>query len=111
MPECELVKTLSFHSPVTALSFQSHSVESWLLAAGLDDGQLEVWSVLKSGSKDRELNCEIQWRADVHSRHSGTIHRVCWSTSDALGLTKVSSLILASCSADHSIRLFQLSNK
>eukprot|EP00210_Caulerpa_lentillifera_P007165 g6855.t1 len=106
--ECELVHTISFKAPVTALSFQLSSIGTNLLAVGLDNGQVEVWRVTMT---DHGVVSEIQWTADEHSRHSGTVHQLCWSSSEALGLKIPSSLILASCSADHSIRLFQLTNK
>lgn len=97
----QLMVLPQFKSSVTALSWvgRDRSGNDRLLAVGMDDGLIELWS-LSDGSATLAL------RFDPFLCHVSTVHRLAWrrnNVKDGDGTVE-----LASCGADHSVRVFQV---
>lgn len=80
----------------------------YLLAAGLESGvlllvQLAVVEPGGSGSQLAVERHEVVWRSPQHEQHAAAVRRLCWQQEgeQAGGVT-----LLASCSDDHSLRIF-----
>lgn len=91
-----------FKSSITALSWVGHggSGNGGLLAIGMDDGLIELWRV-SGGSAAPAL------RFHPFLCHVSTVHRLAWrrnNIEDGDGIMQ-----LASCGADHSVRVFRVS--
>lgn len=135
-PQVQLNVTLPiFRSSITALAWApSAAAETYVLALGKEDGSLELWkgSVIAStesaslnslslqGLRKLEMSCLS--KLDAYLCHSATVHRVCWrglpisleerqAECQGISLDKdVQSLTLqlATCGADHTIRIFNV---
>eukprot|EP01083_Nonionella_stella_P046768 125280_1 len=90
----------SFSRPVTAVAFGLRSFSGkYILAVGFEDGRLEIWSAdTQDGST---------WTQEVsipeNICHSATVKRIAWRPCGSH-----TSPLFASCSADHSVRLFSI---
>lgn len=82
-----------------------------ILAVGMDNGLIELWSV--SGGRDSagstpdsplSVACMLQF--DPLLCHVSTVHRLRWREPSSTD--EESALELASCGADHTVRLFEV---
>lgn len=100
----KLLHTLpTFKSSITALSWLG--VESQknhgILAVGMESGLIEVWTLSTEAS-----NAVLAVRFDPFMCHVSAVHRLRWrnATKDEDSTTAE----LASCGADHCVRIFQV---
>lgn len=112
-----LVKPLmtlpQFNSSVTALSWAGldrHS-DNGLLAVGMESGLIELWHL--SIRRTEEYSAEVPrvtsalvTRFDPLMCHVSAVHRLAWKNSEKTEDCK--RMQLASCGADHSLRVFEV---
>ncbi|XP_077216433.1 elongator protein 2 isoform X2 [Tasmannia lanceolata] len=98
----QLMTLPQFNNSITALSWvaRDRSGVDGFLAVGMDDGLIELWSL--SGG----CVAVPAMRFDPFLCHVSTVHRLAWRNSEAEGDCR--TLQLASCGADHSVRVFQV---
>jgi len=97
IPDAQSILEIKFPYSATACAFRP---ESELLAVGLQNGEIVILEIYRDGRMSREVD-----RTAVHQSHSDHVSRLKWlvySTTD----TTQGDTILASCSTDHSVRLF-----
>ncbi|XP_058091414.1 elongator complex protein 2 [Magnolia sinica] len=99
----QLMVLPQFNCSITALSWAGcdRSGNDGLLAVGMDDGLIELWS-LSRGAAAPSI------RFDPFFCHVSTVHRLAWRRN-AMESGDCRTLQLASCGADHSMRVFQVS--
>lgn len=111
------VKQLSilpqFHDSVTALAWvgRERSINSGILAVGMDDGLIELWSVSAGktaaghDSEPSAFSAVLSIRFDPVLCHVSTVLRLAWRERCA-GDSRATEL--ASCGADQSVRVFKV---
>jgi elongator complex protein 2 len=82
-----------------------------VLAVGMDNGLIELWSVsggrASAGSTpDSPLSVACVLRFDPVMCHVSTVHRLRWRNPSSTD--EESALELASCGADHTVRVFEV---
>lgn len=114
-----------FSSSITALSWSpQNDFREDILAVGMENGLIEIWKIgpgLRSMVDDREhfvsVKASRMVQLDVYLCHVATVHRLAWnwketSKSDkTISINNSSSsavLQLASCGADHTVRIFDV---
>lgn len=111
----KLLATLpQFRDSVTALAWMGHDRASnaGILAVGMDNGLIELWSVsggrASPGStpESSPLRAACMTRFDPLLCHVSTVHRLRWREPDSSN--DISALKLASCGADHTVRVFEV---
>lgn len=112
------VKQLSilpqFHDSVTALAWvgRERSINSGILAVGMDDGLIELWSVSTGrtaaghDSEPSAFSAVLSIRFDPVLCHVSTVLRLAWRERCTGGDSRATEL--ASCGADQSIRVFKV---
>ncbi|KAG8047838.1 hypothetical protein GUJ93_ZPchr0008g13479 [Zizania palustris] len=112
----KLLATLpQFRDSVTALAWTccDRARNAGLLAIGMDNGMMELWNISggtastdssSSGSSPLSVACML--RFDPLLCHVSTVHRLRWQKSDSSD--DKSALQLASCGADHCVRVFEV---
>lgn len=104
-----LLSTLpQFRDSVTALSCVSCDPSGCvsLLAVGMDNGLIEIWSVASRNLEVPALSAACAIRFDPFLCHVSTVYRLRWR--DVNGSESAEVLQLASCGADHSVRVFDV---
>lgn len=104
-----LLSTLpQFRDSVTALSWVSCDPSGCvsLLAVGMDNGLIEIWSVASRNLEVPALSAACAIRFDPFLCHVSTVYRLRWR--DINGSESAEVLQLASCGADHSVRVFDV---
>ncbi|CAL9157069.1 elongator complex protein 2-like [Musa acuminata AAA Group] len=111
------VKQLSilpqFHDSVTALAWvgRERSINSGILAVGMDDGLIELWSVSAGktaaghDSEPSAFSAVLSIRFDPVLCHVSTVLRLAWRER-CTGDSRATEL--ASCGADQSVRVFKV---
>ncbi|KAF6137363.1 hypothetical protein GIB67_036400 [Kingdonia uniflora] len=117
-PSVEQLTTLpQFSSSVTALSWfglqNNSSSNKGLLAVGMENGLIELWflsgkRVTDNGSRPSEFNATLGIRLDLFICHVSTVHRLAWRRTDDNDSNCSMALQLASCGADHCLRVFEI---
>ena len=112
----KLLATLpQFRDSVTALAWMGHDRASnaGILAVGMDNGLIELWSVsggrASAGSSTPDsspLSAACMLQFDPLLCHVSTVHRLRWRQQDSSD--EKSTLELASCGADHCVRVFDV---
>jgi len=111
----KLLATLpQFRDSVTALAWMGHDRASnaGILAVGMDNGLIELWSVsggrASAGSTTDSslLIAASMLQFDPLLCHVSTVHRLRWRQQDSSD--EKSTLELASCGADHCVRVFDV---
>lgn len=103
----QLATLPTFKDSVTALSWTciDRSRNSGILAVGMDNGAMEIWNIF-SGN-DAKVECSPAVVFDPFLCHVSTVHRLAWrkneKSDDEAGILK-----LASCGADHCVRVFNV---
>lgn len=105
-----LLSTLpQFRDSVTALSWAGYDQSkcAGLLAVGMDNGLIEVWNVTSGNLEVPAFSASCAIRFDPFLCHVSTVYRLRWREVDgnesAVGVHQ-----LASCGADHSVRVFDV---
>jgi elongator complex protein 2 len=100
-----------FKSSVTALSWVGLNRESnyGFLAVGMESGLIELWCL--SSTNPENGNAAVQSTAciakfDPFLCHVSPVHRLAWRNS--IKNDDCSSMHLASCGADHTVRVFNV---
>lgn len=75
------------------------------LAAGLEGGGLQLLRL--TGSAGGQLAAERVWEAPPYEQHAAAVRRLCWRRDEGSS-GGGERLQLASCSEDHSIRIFSV---
>lgn len=88
-----------FKESVTALSWTKG-----LLAVGMDNGLIELWSL----SHNSGFDAVLALRFDPFLCHVSTVHRLAWRTMTVEVNGESGTLELASCGADHCVRVFKI---
>lgn len=100
-----------FRDSVTALSWTGvdRSRNTGLLAVGMDNGLIELWSLSSDSSGSSQpsrFDVALAARFDPFLCHVATVHRLAWRECNDDSVSK--GLELASCGADHCIRVFKV---
>ncbi|KAL0408903.1 UNVERIFIED_CONTAM: Elongator complex protein 2 [Sesamum radiatum] len=108
----KLVMTLPmFKSSVTALSWLGvdRQKNHGLLAVGMESGLIELWSLSNTKTGNSSItapNAALFIRLDPFMCHISAVHRLRWKNSTKS--EDSTSMQLASCGADHCVRIFQV---
>mmetsp|Transcript_26528 Transcript_26528/g.38034 ORF Transcript_26528/g.38034 Transcript_26528/m.38034 type:complete len:299 (+) Transcript_26528:705-1601(+) len=106
--------------PVTAVSFapKLQNLDCAILAIGLENGQIELWSIPITTSLDEAANwknhsCQLLHKVDSLDCHVGAIKKIGWKptsmeTRDPSGSSMKVQLTFATCGEDHGVRIFDL---
>lgn len=98
----QLTSLPPFGSSITALSWAGVvSSKNGLLAIGTEDGLIEVWQILVGQAAATPVV-----KFDPFLCHVSTVQRLSWRKSHPIEETN--SLQLASCGADHCVRVYSL---
>lgn len=100
-----------FDSSVTALSWLGldRPKNVGLLAVGMENGLIELWNLSGKGgevTKIPEVTVSIAVRLDPLMCHVASVNRLAWR--DREKSVDCRSMQLASCGADHCVRIFQV---
>jgi WD40 repeat protein len=88
-----------------------------LLAVGLENGQVQVWSIELPGQQQQqvgEFRVQQLWASQVWEQHAAAVRRLRWAPASvdwlcgrsAAGGAGGCCLQLASCGDDHSVRVY-----
>lgn len=108
----KLLTTLpTFRSSVTALSWLGidRQRNRGLLAVGMENGLIEMLSLSNAKAEDGSfpvLNATLVVQFDPLICHVSTVNRLRWKNSDKS--EDSSAVQLASCGADHCVRVFEV---
>ena len=92
-------------SAVTALAMaQGDHPDCHLLAVGLETGVISLWSVPAA-----TISMTCLWQAPVHLQHGAAVRRLAFQELDQQTDGETRTLHLASCSDDHTVRVFSVS--
>lgn len=107
----QLLTLPQFVSSVTALSWVGlhDRINDGLLAIGMENGQIELWSLCYSRADDGSiaspgLAAALVLRIDPFICHASTVNRLAWRKNGE----DHTSMQLASCGADNCVRVFDL---
>lgn len=100
-----------FKSSVTAISWVGLHRQSngGFLAVGMENGLIELWSISVGAMEDLgipRVNALLVIKFDPFICHVSSVHRLAWRNSEKSEDSK--SLQLASCGADHCVRVFEV---
>ena len=109
----QLMTLPQFTSSVTTLSWFAldHQRNDGFLAVGMESGLIELWSLLVTRTVDGSMTvpgvtAALVRRLDPFMCHVSSVQRLAWRKSEASGDCK--SVLLASCGADHCVRIFEV---
>ena len=77
---------------------------TWHLAAGMEDGRVELWRIAETGGEAAGLPSHTAsrlWQASQFHAHAGAVRRLAWRQRNV-------GVQLATCSEDHAVRLFDV---
>lgn len=96
-----------FKSSVMALSWLGldRSTNTGALAVGMENGLIELWRI--SRNRDRDPSASVLLRFDPFLCHASAVNRVMWRGSEKS--SDSDGVLLASCGADNSVRVFDAS--
>jgi len=97
------LNTLTLEESVTALDLTSYSEDFFLLATGLENGLIQLFKVNKKDFSTTEYIKLDRWDC-----HSADVKRLRWRRLPLNSNSQTSSLQLASCALDHSVRIFNV---
>lgn len=106
----QLMTLPQFKSSVTALSWVGIDRQRNLgfLAVGMEDGLIELWSLTIRRSEEAmpAAAATLSIRLDPYMCHVSSVNRLSWRNHEKIEDFK--SLQLASCGADHCVRVFEV---
>ena len=105
-----------FKTSVTAVAWSPHRlVNAYMVAVGMEDGCLEIWKcepifTRDTGKIERFKSC-VLIQLNAFSCHVASVNRLAWNAKPschryAYDEDAVEHIELASCGADHAVRLF-----
>lgn len=106
--------------PVTAVAFapKLQNLDCAILAVGLENGQIELWSIpimtVLDEEADRKIrSCQLLHKVDSLDCHVGAIKKIEWKptskeTHDHSGSSMQVQFTFATCGEDHGVRIFDL---
>ncbi|GAB2297006.1 Elongator subunit elp2 [Dionaea muscipula] len=110
----QLLTLPTFRSGVTALSWLGldQRVSHGLLAVGMEHGLIELWSLSRGKTEDDAaavpgLKAALVSRLDPFMCHASTVQRLAWRSPQKRE-DDSRSIQLASCGADHCVRVFAI---
>lgn len=100
-----------FSSSVTALSWLGldRRTQNGLLAVGMESGLIELWAVTRPDEGNTacpNLTASLVSKLDPFMCHASTVQRLSWRNREKS--EACDSVQLASCGADHCVRVFQV---
>ncbi|XP_020269329.1 elongator complex protein 2 isoform X2 [Asparagus officinalis] len=103
----QLATLPTFKDSITALSWAGldRSLNTGILAVGMDSGLVELWR-LSGGIANEGFDAVIAVKFDPLLCHVSTVNRLAWRNHDDSDESR--SLELASCGADHCVRVFKV---
>ena len=115
-PAAVLMQPCAVHSLAFAPMAPGDGVGDYLLATGLEDGNVNLWRVTAVDAATAAAAApaaQVAWRTDDFTRHAATVNSVCWrmDEGDELGSLPPGGkarLQLASCGDDHSVRVYDV---
>ena len=109
----QLMTLLQFSSSVTGLSWVGlhRQTNDGFLAVGMEDGLIELWSLSIRRTEDGTLampsvTAALVIRPDPFMCHISAVHRLAWRNPEKSEESR--SMQLASCGADHCVRMFDV---
>ncbi|KAL1568382.1 Elongator subunit elp2 [Salvia divinorum] len=101
----------TFQSSITALSWLGVDSQKnrGLLAVGMENGLVELWTLSSTRNNDGDVaatTATLSVRFDPFLCHVSAVHRLRWRSAKKSDDSR--SVQLASCGADHCVRLFQV---
>ncbi|XAR52455.1 hypothetical protein NMG60_11020544 [Bertholletia excelsa] len=109
----QLMTLPPFNSSVTALSWAGldRRSSSGLLAVGMESGHIELWNISINRTEDGSLavpgaTASVLVRLDPFMCHASAVNRLVWKNSEKNLVSR--ALQLASCGADHTVRVFEV---
>ncbi|KAA8529106.1 hypothetical protein F0562_034095 [Nyssa sinensis] len=109
----QLLTLPQFNSSVMALSWVGLDRQSndGLLAVGMENGLIELWNLSVRRTEDGSITmpgatAALAIRLDPFMCHVSSVHRLAWRNSEKSQDSR--SMQLASCGADHCVRLFEV---
>jgi len=95
-----------FEEAVTAVAFlPEFHPQGYILAVGEESGQISIWeSSIKESPIPQKWNLLIKF--DKSISHIATVRRLAWRLPAIKSEKETKTYELASCSTDHSIRIF-----
>lgn len=127
--QVRLITTLPpFRCSVTALAWApfTASEKLYIIAIGKEDGSLELWrgNLPLSADGTKKIDLLFASKVDMFLCHSATIHRLCWRSlptsvpqkededqNELKNSVELGRLQLASCGADHTVRIYNVNLK
>lgn len=106
----QLTTLSQFKSSVTALSWVGLDPKSnGLLAVGMENGLLEFWSLSfkRTDNVCSNVVASVALRLDPFDCHVSSVNRLAWKEPEKSG-EECRKLQLASCGADHCVRVFEV---
>lgn len=100
-----------FNSSVTALSWMGLNCQTnhGLLAVGMESGLIELWSLSSTRAEDGTASVQTAAciaKFDPFMCHVSPVHRLAWR--NPIKNDNCRNMKLASCGADHSVRVFNV---
>ncbi|XP_076912812.1 elongator complex protein 2-like [Bidens hawaiensis] len=99
----QLITLPAFKSSVTALSWTASHTNDGVLAIGMETGLIELWGLSLNKSEPKS-NLLIQF--DPFMCHVSSVNRLAWRNTEN---DESNDMQLASCGADHCVRIFKVS--
>lgn len=102
-----------FNSSVTALSWfgLDREINHGFLAVGMESGLIELWNLFVKRTNNGSVTvpsvaASIAVKLDPFMCHVSAVNRLAWKTPEKS--KKCKSMQLASCGADHCVRVFEI---
>lgn len=116
-PAAVLPQPCAVHSLAFAPMAPGDGAGDYLLATGLEDGNVNLWRITAGDAATAAAAApaaQVAWRTDDFMRHAATVNSVCWRVVEgdepgSLPPGGRARLQLASCGDDHSVRVFDVS--
>uniref|UniRef100_A0A5B7BI41 Elongator complex protein 2 n=1 Tax=Davidia involucrata TaxID=16924 RepID=A0A5B7BI41_DAVIN len=109
----QLLTLPPFNSSIMALSWAGldHQSNDGLLAVGMENGLIELWNLSVRRTEDGSIatpgaTAALVVRLDPFACHVSAVNRLAWRNLDKSQDSR--SMQLASCGADHCVRVFEV---
>lgn len=99
----QLLQTLSLNSSVTSVACApSGESGDCILAIGTENGIITIFHIQSAGN----YHTEHIWQSPDHFKHGGAVRKIKIRVGG-----NCTNLTMASCSSDHSVRIFEMGYK
>ena len=94
--------------PITAVAFAPTMFESFaVLAIGLESGRIEIWGI-PLDLKDSKISCQLLHLVPLADCHIEAVKKLAWQPPQInRNSSNIWDCTLASCSADHGVRIYR----